>query len=220
MSKARKTKDEAAGEDEAPADEAVEVAVAADAVAADTGAAEAGAAEAAAEVTREEALAAEAADLKDQLLRALAETENVRRRLQREKEEGVKYAAAGLAKDMLSVADNLRRALDSAEPDALGESEPLKALHDGVEMVERELVTVFERAGINRIEPVGEKFDHDYHQAMFEVPGTDQPNGTVVELLQPGYVMHGRLLRPALVGVAKGGKDEADRDRPRVDTTV
>ena len=198
----------------------MEVAVAADAVAADTGAAEAGAAEAAAEVTREEALAAEAADLKDQLLRALAETENVRRRLQREKEEGVKYAAAGLAKDMLSVADNLRRALDSAEPDALGESEPLKALHDGVEMVERELVTVFERAGINRIEPVGEKFDHDYHQAMFEVPGTDQPNGTVVELLQPGYVMHGRLLRPALVGVAKGGKDEADRDRPRVDTTV
>ena len=211
MSKARKTKDEAAGEDEAPADEAVEVAVAADAVAAEAGAAE---------VTREEALAAEAADLKDQLLRALAETENVRRRLQREKEEGVKYAAAGLAKDMLSVADNLRRALDSAEPDALGESEPLKALHDGVEMVERELVTVFERAGINQIEPVGEKFDHDYHQAMFEVPGTDQPNGTVVELLQPGYVMHGRLLRPALVGVAKGGKDEADRDRPRVDTTV
>jgi molecular chaperone GrpE len=210
MSKARKTKDEAAGEDEAPADGAVEVAVAADTCAA----------EPADVVTREEALAAEAADLKDQLLRALAETENVRRRLQREKEEGVKYAAAGFAKDMLSVADNLRRALDSAEPDALGESEPLKTLHNGVEMVERELVTVFERAGIKRIAPVGEKFDHDYHQAMFEVPGTDHPNGTVVELLQPGYVMHGRLLRPALVGVAKGGKDEADRDRPRVDTTV
>lgn len=213
MSKARKTKDDAAEKDDVPAGEAVE----------DAAEAEAGAeadSEAVVEVALEEALTAEVAELKDQVLRALAETENVRRRLQREKEEGVKYAAAGLAKDMLSVADNLRRALDSAAPAALDESEPLKALHDGVELVARELDTVFERAGIKRIEPVGEKFDHDYHEAMFEVPDTDQPSGTVVQLLQPGYVMHGRLLRPALVGVAKGNKDEADKDRPRVDTTV
>ena len=206
MPKAKKTKDDTAEAEEVPAEEAVEAAAEAEADA-DPGAEEAS----------EEALAAEVAELKDQLLRALAETENVRRRLQREKEDGVKFAAAGFAKDMLSVADNLRRALDSAEPEALGESEPLKALYDGVEMVERELAAVFERAGIERIDPMGEKFDHDYHQAMFEVPDSDQPNGTVVQLLQPGYVMRGRLLRPALVGVAKG---KADKDKPRIDTTV
>ncbi len=206
MPKAKKTKDDTAEAEEVPAEEAVEAAAEAEADA-DPGAEEAS----------EEALAAEVAELKDQLLRALAETENVRRRLQREKEDGIKFAAAGFAKDMLSVADNLRRALDSAEPEALGESEPLKALHDGVEMVERELAAVFERAGIERIDPMGEKFDHDYHQAMFEVPDSDQPNGTVVQLLQPGYVMRGRLLRPALVGVAKG---KADKDKPRIDTTV
>jgi molecular chaperone GrpE len=229
MPKARKSKDQPAGSDASPADEAAEAteatetvepfeaADAAEVVEAsesvepveDVDAAEAPSASATmptAEEAREEALVAEAADLKDQLLRALAETENVRRRLQREKEEGIKYAAAGLAKEMLSVVDNLRRALDSADSEALGDSEPLKALHDGVGLVERELLAIFERAGIKRIEPVGEKFDHDLHQAMFEVPDSDQPNGTVVQLLQPGYVMHGRLLRPALVGVAKGDK--------------
>lgn len=150
------------------------------------------------------ALEAEFADQKDRLLRALAETENLRRRAQREREETAKYAAAAFAKDLLSAADNLRRALDSLPEEEAGD-ERTKGLIAGVAATERELLAAFERHGIRRIDPKGERFDHNYHQAMFEVDRPDQPGGTIVEVLQPGYLMHDRLLRPAMVGVAKEG---------------
>jgi molecular chaperone GrpE len=148
------------------------------------------------------ALEAELAATKDRLLRALAETENVRRRAEREREDMRKYAISGFAKDLLSAADNLRRALDSMPLSEIRE-ERVKSLIDGVEATERELLAAFERHGIRRIDPKGESFDHNFHQAIFETETADAPAGTVVEVLQPGYVIHGRLLRPAMVGVAK-----------------
>ena len=154
--------------------------------------------------TRITELEAELADHKDRLLRALAETENVRRRAQREREDALKYAIAGFAKDLLSAADNLRRALESL-PESEVKDERTRSLLEGVQATERELLGVFERHGIKRIDPRGEPFDHNFHQAIFEVERPDQPSGTVVEVLQPGYLLHDRLLRPAMVGVAKGG---------------
>jgi molecular chaperone GrpE len=147
-------------------------------------------------------LEAELAEYKDRLLRALAEAENTRRRAQREREDASKYAISGLAKDLLSVADNLRRALDSL-PEAEARDERTRGLLAGVAATERELSSVFERHGIRRIDPQSERFDHNFHQAIFEAERADQPPGTVVEVLQPGYVLHDRLLRPAMVGVAK-----------------
>jgi molecular chaperone GrpE len=148
------------------------------------------------------ALEAELAEQKDRLLRALAETENVRRRGQREREEAAKFAVAGFSKELLSVADNLRRALDSLP---LGEArdERTRSLLEGVEATERELLAVFERHGVLRIDPDGEPFDHNFHQAIFEAERPGKPGGTIIEVLQPGYVLHDRLLRPAMVGVAK-----------------
>ena len=150
------------------------------------------------------ALEAELAEQKDRLLRALAETENVRRRAQREREDSARYAVTGFAKDLLSAADNLRRALESL-PEADVKDERTRSLLAGVAATERELLSVFERHGIRRIDPKGEPFDHNFHQAIFEAKREDQPTGTVVEVLQPGYALHDRLLRPAMVGVAKGG---------------
>ena len=146
--------------------------------------------------TRAAGLEAEVATLKDQLLRALAEAENGRRRAQREREEAVKYAASQLARDLLNVADNLHRAREA------GAASP-EALQTGVELVERELLAAFEKHGIKKIVPVGERFDPNFHQAMFEVPNAEAAPGTVVQVVQAGYVMADRLLRPALVGVAK-----------------
>jgi molecular chaperone GrpE len=154
--------------------------------------------------TRVAKLEAELADHKDRLLRALAETENVRRRAQREREDASKYAIAGFAKDLLSAADNLRRALESI-PEVEAKDERTRSLLAGVAATERELLGVFERHGIKRIDPKGERFDHNFHQAIFEAERPDEPSGSVVEVLQPGYVLHDRLLRPAMVGVAKGG---------------
>jgi molecular chaperone GrpE len=154
--------------------------------------------------TRVIELEAELADYKDRLLRALAETENVRRRAQREREDTSKYAVTGFAKDLLSAADNLRRALESL-PESEARDELTRSLLAGVAATERELLGVFERHGIKRIDPRGELFDHNLHQAIFEVERPDQPSGSVVEVLQPGYVLYDRLLRPAMVGVAKGG---------------
>jgi molecular chaperone GrpE len=148
------------------------------------------------------ALEAELADTKDRLLRALAETENVRRRAQREREDTQKYAVSGFARDLLLTADNLRRALDSV-PEAEIRDARTRSLLDGVAATERELLSVFERHGIRRIDPKGERFDHNFHQAVFEAERPDAPAGTVIEVLQPGYVLHDRLLRPAMVGVAK-----------------
>lgn len=145
---------------------------------------------------RAAALEAEVATLKDQMLRALAEAENARRRAQRERDEAVKYAASQLARDLLNVADNLSRAREAGAASA-------EALQTGVELVERELLSAFEKHGIKKIVPMGERFDPNLHQAMFEVPSADMAPGTVVQVVQPGYVMAERLLRPALVGVAK-----------------
>ena len=154
--------------------------------------------------TRVTELEAELGEYKDRLLRALAETENVRRRAQREREDASKYAIAGFAKDLLSAADNLRRALESL-PESEAKDKRTRSLLAGVAATERELLGVFERHGIKRIDPKGEVFDHNFHQAIFEAERPDHPAGSVVEVLQPGYVLHDRLLRPAMVGVAKGG---------------
>ena len=164
----------------------------------------------------------EVAGLNDKLLRAVAETENLRRRTAREREETGKYAVTGFARDLLAVADNLRRALDSLTDDNRAD-ESLGGLISGVEMTERELLNVFERNKISRIDPEGEKFDHNFHQAMFEVADSGQPAGTVVNVMQPGYVIADRLLRPAMVGIAKGGDDNGDGDNdatPHIDTKV
>jgi molecular chaperone GrpE len=150
------------------------------------------------------ALEAELGDTRDRLLRALAETENARRRFQREREDAQKYAISGFAKDLLSTVDNLRRALDAVREAEINDPRT-KSLLDGVAATERELLAAFERHGLRRIDPKGEAFDHNFHQAIFEAERPDTPAGTVVEVLQPGYVLHDRLLRPAMVGVAKGG---------------
>jgi molecular chaperone GrpE len=156
-------------------------------------------------------LEAEIADLKDRLLRALAETENVRRRAEREREETAKYAVTGFARDMLPVADNLGRALAAVPPEARGKDPAIDALISGIELTDRELRAVFERHGIRRVDPMGERFDHNFHQAMMEVEDPTKPPGTVVQVLQTGYVLRERLLRPAMVAVAKGGKADAAR---------
>jgi molecular chaperone GrpE len=166
------------------------------------------------EATPEEraaALEGELAEMQDRLLRALAETENVRRRAQRERADAEKYGLVKFAGDLLSVADNLRRALDSL-PEVEAGDDRTKSLLAGVAATERELLAAFERHGLKRIDPKGERFDHNFHQAVFEVESTGRPTGTVVEVLQPGYVVHDRLLRPAMVGVAKGGPQAPEPD--------
>lgn len=163
---------------------------------------------------------AQIAKLTDQLLRALAEAENMRRRSQREIEDARKYAVANFARDVLTVADNLRRALD-AVPDDAAASEDLKALSEGVSLTERELLAMMERHGIRKVNPMGEKFDPNLHQAMFEAdtPGTDP--GTVIEVAQAGFVIGERLLRPAMVGVAKKPPKAAPADAgDEVDTSA
>lgn len=188
------------------------------------------------EEDRLEVLEAEVAALNDKLLRAVAETENLRRRAAREREDTGKYAVTGFAREMLAVVDNLRRALDSlpARPGVgegdgeaggetggeAGEDDSLAGLVAGIEMTERELLAVFERQGIRRIEPMGEKFDPNFHQAMFEVEESDQPAGTVVQVMQAGYIIADRLLRPALVGIAKAAKDETGAKDDAEDTVA
>lgn len=178
----------------------------------DAGPASAGATPAAEAVTpsREAELAAalvaaqaQVAEYKDQMLRALAEAENSRRRTQRDRDEALKHAPAVIAKDILTVADNLRRAIEHIPQEALAYDEALANLATGVEMTERLLLSAFEKHNIRQINPLGERFDSNFHQAMFEMPGTGQAPGTIVQVMEAGYLIHDRLLRPALVGVAK-----------------
>lgn len=158
---------------------------------------------------------AELAETKDKLLRTLAESENQRRRLQRDREDAQKYAASNFARDMLDASDNLRRALASIAGVNV-QDDHIKALIDGVAATERSLLAAFERHGIKRVEPkIGDRFDPNLHEAMFEVPNTGQPSGTIVQVVQSGYQIHDRLLRAAMVGVAK-----ADAPTQRIDTTV
>ena len=149
-------------------------------------------------------LEAEVAHLKDQLLRAMAEVENVRRRAQKEREDTAKYAISNFAKELVGVADNLRRALDSVPEAARETNEAVKNLLIGVEATERQLTAAFGKAGIQRLEPMGKPFDPNFHQVVVELENTGQPAGTVVQELQSGFTIQGRLLREAMVAVAKG----------------
>ena len=148
-------------------------------------------------------LEAQVGELRDQSLRAIAEAENVRKRMQRELEESTKFAVTRFARDMLSVADNLGRALQALPAEREGIDPAIKAVIEGIEATERELLAIFERNGIRKIEPVGQKFDPEYHQAVMEVPTAEMEPGTVAIMMMPGYLLKERLLRPAMVGVAK-----------------
>ncbi|HXW27986.1 MAG TPA: nucleotide exchange factor GrpE [Xanthobacteraceae bacterium] len=151
-------------------------------------------------------LARETADLKDRLLRSLAEMENLRRRTEREVADSRAYGISAFARDLLGVADNMRRALEAIGPAARETVDPgMRALIDGVELTERELLNVLEKHGVKKLDPQGKKFDPHRHQAMVEVPDPSVPAGTVVQVVQPGYTIGERVLRPALVAVAKGG---------------
>jgi molecular chaperone GrpE len=151
----------------------------------------------------------EAAELKDKLLRALADMENLRRRAQKDREDALKYGAANFARDMLSVADNLRRAIDSLPTEGDAGADALKAFVEGVALTERDLLSALERHGITKIDPMGEKFDPQFHEAMFEAPVPGAEPGSVIQVVETGYVIHGRLLRPAKVGIAKAAAQPA-----------
>jgi molecular chaperone GrpE len=166
-------------------------------------------------------LEAKLAETKNELLRALAETENVRNRARREKDEALKYAAAPLAKDLLSVADNLKRALAAVPPEAREQNEALAQLLTGVEMTDKALDEAFAKHGISPIDPTGQKLDPHRHEAMLEVEDPSQPSGTVAQVFELGYVLRDRLLRPARVSVTKGGPkagEEPPKPGSKVDT--
>lgn len=143
--------------------------------------------------------------LKDQLLRAIAEMENVRKRAERDVQDARKYAVTGFARDLVNVLENLQLALLNIPPEDRKNDEKLATLAEGVEMTAQELLRVFQNQGIQRISPQGEKFDHNFHQAVAQVEDNTKDPGTVVQVLQAGYVIHDRLLRPAMVTVATGG---------------
>jgi molecular chaperone GrpE len=157
-----------------------------------------------------EVLTREVAELKDRLLRTLAEMENMRRRTDREVADARVYGIQSFARDVLAVADNMQRALDAVGGELRANIEPgVRSLLDGVELTERELLKVLERQGIRKFEPHGEKFDPNLHQAMYQVPHPSAPSGTVVQVVQPGYMIGERILRPAMVGVSAGGAKAA-----------
>ena len=162
-------------------------------------------AEAAAETDALDELRQENAALKDRVLRALADTENLRKRAEREKAEATLYAATNFARDLLSVSDSLSKALEIMDEEARAKADDAtRNLIEGIELTRRELLNSFQKHGIVEVKPEGERFDPNFHQALFEVPGSGQPNGTVVQVVQTGYKIGERVLRPALVGVAKG----------------
>lgn len=158
-----------------------------------------------------ETLARENAENKDRLLRTLAEMENLRKRTEREVSDMRQYGIASFARDVLAVADNMERALAALDAELRETANPaIKTLLDGVELTERELLKVLEKHGVTKFEPKkGDKFDPNLHQAMYELPDPTQPAGTVAQVVQPGYMIGERMLRPALVGVAKGGPKPA-----------
>ncbi len=153
---------------------------------------------------RLQALETENAQLKDQALRALAEAENTRRRAERDREDASKFGITNFARGLLNVADNLRRALDAIPADLRDGDPRLQALIAGIEATERELLSGFERVGIKKIAALETLFNANLHEVMFEAPGTGKSPGTVVQVIEDGYTIHERLLRPARVGVAKG----------------
>ena len=151
-------------------------------------------------------LKAENAELRDRYLRLAAEMDNLRRRTERDVRDAKAYAVAGFARDMLGVSDNLRRALDAIPAEARESGDAgFSTLIEGVELTERAMLSAVERHGVKKLEPEGQKFDPNFHQAMFEIPNTDVPNNTVLQVVQAGYTIGDRVLRPAMVGVSKGG---------------
>lgn len=149
-------------------------------------------------------------ELKDRSLRLAAEMENLRRRTARDMVDARTYAVTNFARDMLNVSDNLRRAIEAVPEEAKASGDAgFKALIEGVDITERAMLSALERHGVKKLEPVGEKFDPNFHQAMFEIPNPDVVNGTVVQVVQAGYSIGDRVLRPAMVGVAKGGPKAA-----------
>ncbi|MDJ0685031.1 MAG: nucleotide exchange factor GrpE [Alphaproteobacteria bacterium] len=171
-----------------------------------------------------DALQAENAQLKDRLMRALAEVENTRRRAEKDRQDAAKYGPSGLAKELLPVLDNLGRAVQSVTPDQREENEALNNISTGVEMVAKQFLDAFARFGVKQIDPeAGERFSYEVHQAMSELEMPDQPAGAIVQTLQPGYMMHDRLLRAAMVVVAKGGPKPGaapPEDHKPIDTTA
>src|SRR5580704_12185683 len=164
----------------------------------------------AAQPTPSTALEREHAEMKDRLLRTLAEMENLRKRTEREIADSRLYSVTSFARDLLVVADNMRRALEAVTPELRNTAESgVKALIDGIELTERELLKALEKNGVRQFTPQGEKFDPNLHQAMFEVPDPSVPAGSIVQVMQPGYMIGERVLRPALVAVAKGGPKAA-----------
>jgi molecular chaperone GrpE len=163
-------------------------------------------------------LAKEVADYKDKLLRVLADMENLRRRTDREVADARAYGVSGLARDVVGVADNLRRALEAAGESAAVVEGPAKALHEGVELTERELLKVLERHGVKRFDPQGAKFDPNFHQAIFEVSDANVAAGSVAQVIQPGYMIGERVLRPAMVAVSKDGPKPVTSESPAGET--
>jgi len=162
-----------------------------------------------------EAIQAENTDMKERLLRLAADMENLRKRTQREVADAKNFAIAGFARDMLGVTDNLRRAIEAVTDEQRQNADPaLKNLLEGVELTEKSMLSTMERHGVRQLAPEGEKFDPNFHQAMFEVPNPDVPNGTVVQVVQAGYSIGDRVLRPAMVGVAKGGPKQPAETPP------
>ncbi|MDD9900179.1 MAG: nucleotide exchange factor GrpE [Alphaproteobacteria bacterium] len=154
------------------------------------------------------ALEEQLADMKDRLLRAMAETENIRKRSEREKQDTAKFAVSSFAKSLLSVADNLSRALAAVTPEQRESDPPLKNIYTGVEMTEKELLRALEKEGIKKIDAMDKPFDPNLHEVMFEGEAADKPPGTVIQVIEDGYTIFERLLRPARVGVSKGGVPE------------
>ncbi len=161
-----------------------------------------------------EALAKEAADARDKMLRTLAEMENLRKRTAKEVSDARTYAITGFARDVLDIADNLQRALDAVPAETRELADPmLKTLIEGVELTERSLLNALEKNGVKKFDPTGEKFNPNFQQAMYEVPDPSVPAGTVVQVVQAGYTIGDRVLRPALVGVSKGGAKAAPAEQ-------
>jgi molecular chaperone GrpE len=161
-----------------------------------------------------EALAKELVEAKDRTLRTLAEMENLRKRTTREIADARTYGITAFARDVLDIADNLQRALDAVPAEAKAAADPgLKALIEGVELTERSLLNTLEKNGVKKFDPTGERFDPNFQQAMYEVPDASVPAGTVVQVVQTGYKIGERILRPALVGVSKGGARPAPAEQ-------
>jgi molecular chaperone GrpE len=162
-----------------------------------------------------EALNAENSQLKDRVLRTLAEMENLRRRTEREVADAKTYGVTGFARDMLSVVDNLARALEHLPAEARANADPhIQSMIEGVELTARDLEAALGRHGVRKLEPKGQKFDPNFHQAIFEAPDETLPAGTVSQVVQSGWTIGDRVLRPAMVGVSKGGPRAAPRGEP------